>query len=115
MAHEIGRNKYSGDKKKEVRMRKVLVGLFLGFLSLAFGPHTSYAEMCGCMDKMAGGMHGEGMHAMEGRKHQGMGMMGAEHRMWRHLKDLGLDDKQKEAIKEIKSRTAKDTVRKKAD
>jgi Spy/CpxP family protein refolding chaperone len=96
-------------------MRRVLVDLFFGLLFLVFVPHNSYAEMCGCMGKMGEGMHEEVMPMMGGMKHRGMGMMGAEHRMWGHLKGLGLDEKQKEAIKEIKSRVMKDTVRKRAD
>lgn len=83
-------------------MRRLSVGLLLGVMFLVFGAFNSYAdEMCGCMGKM-----GEGMHAMEGMKHRGM---------WGHLKDLGLDDTQKETIKEIGSRVAKDTIRQKAD
>jgi len=91
-------------------MRRVLVGLFLGFLFLVFAPYNSYAETCGCMGKM-----GEGAPMMGGMEHRGMGLMGAEHRMWRNLRGLGLDEKQAEAIKEIKSRVMKDTVRKRAD
>ncbi len=35
--------------------------------------------------------------------------------MWRHLKDLGLDEKQKAEIREIRDRVLKETIRKKAD
>ncbi|HWR58547.1 MAG TPA: periplasmic heavy metal sensor [Thermodesulfovibrionales bacterium] len=76
-------------------MRKGLVGLFLGFLFLAFTQGSSFADM--------------------GGKNWDMGMRGAEHRMWVHLKDLGLDDNQKEAMKDIRSRAEKDAVKKKAD
>ena len=91
-------------------MRRVLFGLFLGLLFLVFSPYSSYAEMCGCMGKMGGDVP-----MMGGMKQRGMGMMGAEHRMWRGLRGLGLDEKQKEEIKEIKSRVMKDTIRKRSD
>lgn len=106
-------------------MKRVMVVLFLGFLFVVFGWNTSYAQMCGCMGKMGEGMHGDmpmmggmehqGMGMMEGMKHEGMGMMGEDHPMWKHLMGLGLDEKQKEAIKEIRGRLMKDTIRKKAD
>lgn len=47
--------------------------------------------------------------------HDGRGMMKREHHLWRALMSLGLDEKQKEAIKEIESRVMKDTVSKRAD
>jgi Spy/CpxP family protein refolding chaperone len=42
-------------------------------------------------------------------------MMGREHHLWRSLMSLGLDEKQREAVREIKSRVMKDTIRKRAD
>ncbi len=47
--------------------------------------------------------------------HDGRGMMMRDHHMWKLLAGLGLDEKQKEAIKEVRSRVAKDIVRKRAD
>lgn len=102
-------------EEKEVNMRRILVVVFLGFLFLVFASYNSYAEMCGCMGKMGEGMHGKGMHMMGGMQHRGMGMTGAGHPMWRALKGIGLDEKQKEAIREIKDRLMKDTIRKGAD
>ncbi len=92
-------------------MKKLVVGLFLGLAFIAFGTHSSFADMPGCGD----GMRDRGMPMMGGMRHGGDGFMRQGHRMWDRLKDLGLDEKQKEAIKEIKTRAEKDTVRKRAD
>lgn len=89
-------------------MKRVVVGLFFGLLLLSFTTGNCYAEKSGRMGK---GIHKEG--ACMG--HDGGGMMRAEHRIWKALKDLGLDEKQKEAIKEIKSRVKKDIIKKRAD
>lgn len=91
-------------------MRRILVGLLLGFLFLAFAPYGSYADMCVCKSKM-----GEDIPVMRGMGHRGMGMVGAEQRIWRNLRGLGLDEEQKEEIREIKSRVTKDTIRMGAD
>lgn len=93
-------------------MKKVLPVAFLFLLFSAFGIHSSYAE-CGCMGKMSGGMEESDMPMMGGMMHQGM--MGADHPMWKHLMGIGLDEKQQEAIKEIKGRLMKDTIKKRAD
>jgi len=95
-------------------MRKVLVGMLMSFLFLVLASNNSYAEMCGCKDKMGKGMHEEGMH-MRGMEHHGMCMMMAKHRIWKHLKGLGLDEKQRAAIREIESSVMKDTIKKGAD
>ena len=91
-------------------MKRVLAGMFLGLLFLVLTPYNSYGEKCGCAGKMGGEMP-----MMEGMRDRSMGMHGAGHRMWRGLRGLGLDEQQKEAIKEIKSRVMKDTIRKRAD
>jgi Spy/CpxP family protein refolding chaperone len=104
----------------------------------------SYAEMCRCTDGTQYGMHEESMPPMSGKSypgpkmivrtgdglheegmppmpempHPGMGMMvriGPEHAMWRSLMSLGLDDKQKEAIKEIKNKVMKEMIKKSAN
>jgi len=49
----------------------------------------------------------------DGRMH-GM-MMHDGYPMWRHLKELGLNDKQKAEVKEIRNRVMKETIQKKAD
>jgi Spy/CpxP family protein refolding chaperone len=97
-------------KNKEVRMKKVLAGMFLGLLFMVFTPYNSYGEKCGCAGKMGGDMP-----MMEGMRDRGMAMHGAGHRVWEGLRGLGLDEKQKEAIKEIKNRAKKDTIKKRAD
>lgn len=45
---------------------------------------------------------------------QGHGMMD-EHALWEKLMNLGLDEKQKEAVKEISRKTMKETIQKRAD
>jgi Spy/CpxP family protein refolding chaperone len=106
-------------------MRKNLVTLFFGFVFIAALVSNAQAQMCGCMGEKGGGMP-EGM--MGGMGHHDMGMMpgmggmqgGAmmmeeDHPMWKHLMALGLDEKQKEALKALRSKTMKDMVKKKAD
>jgi len=111
-------------------MKRVMVVLFLGFLFLVFGEAYSYAQICGCMEGMGQGMWG--MPMMGAMKHQGMGMMGRmKHEcagmgmsrgmmgeycpMWKFFMGLGLDEKQKDAIQEIKGRLLKETIRKRAE
>jgi len=79
-----------------------------------FGAGSSYAQMCGCMDKMEEGMHmrGEmGHQEMEGMR----GMRGGGHPMWKHLMGLGLDEKQKEAVKAIQNKEMKAMIQKRAN
>ena len=92
-------------------MKRILAGLVLGFLVLVFASQYSSAQTCGS----GGGFRAEGMPMMSPMRHDGRGMMGREHHLWKSLMNLGLDEKQREAIKEIKSRTMKDAVRKRAD
>ena len=100
-------------------MKRLLVGLFLGLLSMIFLSHNSYAETRGPIGDTGRGCQDEGMHMVPPpmRLH-GMeieGIPGADHLMWEHLMGLGLDEKQREAIKEIKSRVIKEAIRKRAD
>jgi Spy/CpxP family protein refolding chaperone len=102
-------------------MKKALFILVLGSALLIAGSADVFAQGCGGMGggMMGGGMMGGGM--MGGMGHGGMGggmrggMMDDDHPMWKHVMALGLDDKQKDAIIEIKHRVMKDTIRKKAD
>jgi len=103
-------------------MRKSLISIFFSIIFVAAAALTAQAQMCGCMGEKGGGMQGGGM--MEGMGHEGMGMMHGmgggmmmddDHPMWKHLMSLGLDDKQKDALKALRSRTMKDMVKKKAD
>ena len=107
-------------------MRKSLVSIFFGFILTAALVSSAQAQMCGCMGEKGGGMQGGGM--MGGMGHQDMGMMHGMggmmgcgmmmndyHPMWKHLMGLGLDDKQKEALKALRSKTMKDMAKKMAD
>lgn len=96
-------------------MKRILAGFMLGFLALVFVPQYSYAETCGSSDGPGRGFREEGMPMMSPMQHDGMRMMRRGHHLWRSLMSLGLDEKQREAIKEIKSRVMKDTIRKRAD
>ena len=99
-------------------MKRMKIALLLVFLLVIFGAGSSYAQMCGCMDKMGEGMQ-HGMHMGGEMKHHGMegmgGMMGEDHPMWKHLMGLGMDEKQREAVKSIKSKEMKDMIKKRAD
>lgn len=89
-------------------MRKSLVSMFFGFIFIAAMVSNAQAQMCGCMGEKGGGMQAGGM--------QGCGMMMDDnHPMWKHLMSLGLDDKQKDALKALRSKTVKDMIKKMAD
>jgi Spy/CpxP family protein refolding chaperone len=106
-------------------MRKSLIGIFFGFIVIAALALNATAQMHGCMDGFGGGMPGGKMECME---HQGMDMMqgmggmqgcgmmmGDDHPMMKHIMDLSLDEKQKEAFKALRSKTMKDMIKKRAD
>ena len=95
-------------------MKKVVVGLLMGLLLIGFVSGSSYAEKSGGV-KGEKGRHEECASRMGHMRHRGMGMMRAEHRIWKALADLGLDEKQKEAIKDIRTIAKKDAIRKIAD
>ncbi len=94
-------------------MKKVLGGLLLSVLFLVVAPCSSHAAACGCAGP---GMHEheEAMSMTGGMRHQDMEMARPEHRMWMQLKRLGLDENQKETIRDIRSRHMKDAVSKMA-
>ncbi len=89
-------------------MKRVLRGLLLGALLLVVAPYSSYAGTCDC-----GGSGGASM--MRGMRHEEMGMARPGHRIWMQLRSLDLDQKQREAIRDIWSSSMKDAVSKKAD
>jgi len=106
-------------------MRKIIGSIFFGFIFIAMLVSNAQAQMCSCMGENGGGMQ-KGM--MSGTGHHDMGMMHGmggmqggrmmmdnDHPMWKHLMGLGLDDKQKEALKTLRSKTMKDMVKKSAD
>jgi Spy/CpxP family protein refolding chaperone len=105
---------------KEVYMKRLLVGMFLGLLSVIFLSHNSYAETCGLIGDHGRDCRDEGIHMMPPpMRPPDMGIMEgipeAGHFMWEHLMCLGLDDKQREAIKEIKHKVTKEIIKKSAD
>jgi len=107
-------------------MRKRMVSIVLGFIFIAVLVSNAQAQMCGCTGDKDAGMQAGGM--MGGMGHHEMGMMHGmsdmhgggmmmhdDHPMWKHLMALGLDDKQKDALKALRSKTMKDMVKKWAD
>jgi Spy/CpxP family protein refolding chaperone len=94
--------------------KQLIISLFTAAIVFA-GAYNSFAEMCGCTDNPRDAIRKEGMPPMRGMQHPGMGMMDGEHPMWRDIMVLGLDEKQKEAIKEIKSRGMKEMIKRRAD
>ena len=107
-------------------MRKSLASIFFGFIVIASLVSNTQAQMCGCMGEKGGHMQKGGM--MGGMGHHDMGMMHGmggmqgggtmmddDHPLWKHLMGLGLDDKQQEALKALRSKTVKDMVKKRAD
>jgi Spy/CpxP family protein refolding chaperone len=99
-------------------MRRISLSLFLGFLLMVFASYDTYAETRGPVVQV-GDLQEEGMPMTLPMRHSGMEMMGimpeAEHPMWMYLMDLGLDEKQKAEVKEIKSRLMKEMIKKRAD
>jgi Spy/CpxP family protein refolding chaperone len=99
-------------------MRRISLSLFLGFLLMAFASYDTYAETRGPVVP-GGDLQEEGIPMAPPMRHSGMAMMGVmpevEFPMWGYLIDLGLDEKQREAIKEIKSKVMKETIKKRAD
>ncbi len=102
-------------------MKKGLIAMCTGLILVAGLALNANAQMCECMGGHDGGMmggmeHGKGMmQGMCGMHGDGPMMMGGEPPMLKHLMSLGLDDKQKDAIKALHSRTMKEMARKRAD
>jgi Spy/CpxP family protein refolding chaperone len=108
-----------------VSMRKILGSVVVGFIFMAMLVSNAQAQMCGCMGEKGRGMH-KGMMGVMGNHDMGMMhgmgsmqgggmMMDNDHPMWKYLMSLGLDDKQNEALKTLRSRTMKEMVKKSAD
>lgn len=96
--------------KKEIVMKRILGVLLLSALFLIGVPHSSYASPCGCQGR---GMHEEGAPAWGMGHHREMAT--PRHHMWKRLRRLGLDEKQKESIRNIRSGLMKKTITKTAD
>jgi Spy/CpxP family protein refolding chaperone len=115
-------NKFKGGMK----MKKSIISIFLVFIFISALVSNAHAQMCGCMGEKGGGMKEGGM--MDGMGHQDIGMMYSmggmhgggmmmddDHPMWKHLMSLGLDDKQIDALKALRSNTIKDMIKRRAD
>ena len=96
-------------------MKKQMVISIVAVVMMFVGAYNSYAEMRGY--KGNPGDVKEGLPMMPPMRHAGMGMIEgeAEYPVWQHLMSLGLDEKQREAIKEIKSKVMKEMIKKNAD
>jgi Spy/CpxP family protein refolding chaperone len=95
-------------KRRSLMKRSAIVlAVVLVFSAVGF----AYAQDPGMMGEGSGmeqGMMGGGM--------MGGGMMGGEHHLlWKNLMSLGLDEKQKEAVKDIRNKTMRETIKKRAD
>ena len=88
--------------KRQLTIIILAMMMFVG----AYFVQTTSADERGMRHRM-GGMEGDGrMHEM---------MMDDEHPLWRHLAGLGLDEKQKTEVKEIRSRVTKEMIKKRAE
>lgn len=107
-------------------MKRFLVTLFFGFVWCAALVSNAPAQMCGCMSAKGEGMQKGGMMGGMGCQEQGMmrgmgGMKGGgmmmdeDHPLMKHLMSLRLDDKQKDTLKALRSKTMKDLTKKRAD
>ncbi len=105
---------------RRFEMKKILfIGICLA-LFLSIWVSASNAQMCErvgeCMGMgegmMGGGMQRGGMEMMHGRPG---GMMGEGGPVWKSLIGLGLDDKQKDALRAIRSKVMKEAIRKGAE
>ncbi len=89
-------------------MKRNLIGIFC-FLLFSSLPAAAFAQM-------SGGMMQEPEHPCMGAMHGACGMMmDDEHPMWNRLTSLGLDEKQKDAVKALRLKTMKDMVRRRAE
>lgn len=100
-------------------MKKISISLFLGFLLMVLASHDCYAEIRGPISDIESSFQEEGMPMASPMRHRGMEMIevmpGGQHAIWKYLMDLGLGDKQKAEVKEIKSRVMKEMIKKRAD
>jgi Spy/CpxP family protein refolding chaperone len=100
-------------------MKRLMI--ILAVISVLMVAGLAYAQDPGMMGEGPGvgqGMMGRGMMGpgMMGGAMMGAGMMGGEHHhLWKNLMSLGLNEKQKEEVKEIRNKTMKETIKKRAD
>ncbi len=94
-------------------MKRLIV--LMAVVSIVAVAALAYGDM-GDHDMAPGMMGGRGMGCgMMGGSGMDGSMRGAGHHMWMHLRGLNLDEQQKAAIGEIRSRVMKDAIRKMAD
>ena len=97
-------------------MNKSMIGILTVFLFLVAASHVSYAEQCGCAGYPGRAGQGGGMSMTRWTMHHGPGFTDGSGRfLWQKLKRLDLSDKQKDALKAIRSKVTKDTIKKRAD
>jgi Spy/CpxP family protein refolding chaperone len=101
-------------------MKRVSSCLILSFLILFISSQLSYAEPKGPVNKMETGFQEECPSSMMPPPmpycmEQMRGMAELNHSPWMHLQSLNLDEKQKEALREIENSVAKELIRKGAD
>ena len=100
-------------------MKKISSCFVLSFLLLFVAAQLSYAEPVPPVDKMEKGFQDEGsfpmMPPMPCPMEHMRGMPGFRHPFWMHMEGLKLDEKQKEALREIENNVSKELIRKRAD
>jgi Spy/CpxP family protein refolding chaperone len=109
-------------KGKDLAMKKAIICLVGSFFILSMVSAQSFADTDGSPDPGGKCCHEEGMPTMPPflppmRPH-GEEMTGRPSAMpfvWRHLAGLELNEKQKDAVREIESKVVKDSIRKRAE
>jgi len=101
-------------------MKKVVICMALGLLVLMVSINGSFADTKALQGRMGDDGVKEGMQspppaAVPGGPGPMDMIQPGEPPIWRHLRDLGLDEKQMESIRAIKTKTLKEMVRKRAD
>ena len=89
--------------------------IVLALASMFMVVNLAYAEDPPMGGGMGGGMMGEGMGGSMMGGGMGGSMMAGDHPLWKSLHELGLDEKQKEAVKRITRKTMREVIKKRAD
>jgi Spy/CpxP family protein refolding chaperone len=101
-------------------MNRHIIGAAAVFLLISGNALATVWSADGPIGNLERGCQDEGMYIMPPlMRPPGMGIMEgipeADHIMWKHLTGLGLDEKQRESMKEVKNRIMKETIKKRAD
>lgn len=100
-------------------MKRASFSLQLIFLLMVFVSHDSNAEIMGPSGDVGRDFQEKRMPMASPMRHCGMEMLevipGGQHTTWKHLMELGLNEKQSAEVKEIKSRVMKEMIKKRAD